>query len=143
MSVEFEEDDSYEIGWSEEDGLAMQEQHRSKMSGKFIRNFKWMQEQVHTTAKAKGWHDSPRTHGEFIALMHSELSEALEHARVNPQNSKDDKLPNRPGVEVELADCIIRIMDYAEWHGFDVGGAIVAKADYNRGRSYRHGNKLL
>src|SRR5690348_3319725 len=49
-----------------------------------------------------------RNVGEMIALMHSELSEALEGYR---KGEKDDHLPNRPAVEVELADALHRIFD--------------------------------
>ena len=37
--------------------------------------------EVHENAKAHGWHDEQRTFGEIIALIHSELSEALEFER--------------------------------------------------------------
>lgn len=49
-----------------------------------------------------------RNVGEMIALMHSELSEALEAHR---KNLMDDKLPHFHGIDVELIDCIIRAMD--------------------------------
>lgn len=49
-----------------------------------------------------------RNVGEMIALMHSELSEALEAHR---KNLMDDKLPHMHGIDVELVDCIIRAMD--------------------------------
>lgn len=66
-----------------------------------------------------------------IALMHSELSEALEGFR---KNLMDDHLPNRKMVEVEFADTIIRILDTAGYLGLDVGGAILEKLDYNAQR---------
>lgn len=49
-----------------------------------------------------------RNVGEMIALMHSELSEALEAHR---KNLMDDKLPQFHGIDVELVDCIIRACD--------------------------------
>jgi len=49
-----------------------------------------------------------RNVGEMIALMHSELSEALEAHR---KDLMDDKLPMYHGIDVELIDCIIRCMD--------------------------------
>jgi hypothetical protein len=60
--------------------------------------------------------------------MHSELSEALEALRID---SWDDKLPKRKGAEVELADAVIRILDFAEARGMDIGGALVEKLAYN------------
>lgn len=72
-----------------------------------------------------------------IALIHSELSEAMEAHREG--NRFDDKLPERSGIEVELADAVIRIMDLAGALGLDVGGAIGDKMKYNESRPYKHG----
>lgn len=72
-----------------------------------------------------------RNFGEMIALMTSELSEALEAHR---KNLMDDKLPHRHGVEVELADAVIRIFDTAAGLGYDIGTAIVEKCYYNANR---------
>jgi NTP pyrophosphatase (non-canonical NTP hydrolase) len=63
--------------------------------------------------------------------MHSELSEALEGIR---KGKRDDHLPHRLAVEVELADAVIRIMDYCGARGLDLGGAMGEKLAYNKQR---------
>jgi len=73
-----------------------------------------------------------RNVGELLALVHSEISEALEGHR---KNLMDDKLPHRPMFEVELADTIIRIFDIAGGLGLDLGGAYEEKLAYNSQRA--------
>lgn len=66
-----------------------------------------------------------------LCLTHSEISEAMEGHR---KNLKDDKLPHRSMLEVELADAMIRIMDLAGALGLDLGGALVEKLEFNTQR---------
>ena len=91
-----------------------------------------VQDKLHGQARAMGWHDKPREIGTLIALCHSELSEALEGAR---KDLFDDHLPDRKMIEVELADCIIRILDMAGSLDLDVAGAIAEKHQYNANRA--------
>lgn len=67
-----------------------------------------------------------------IALIHSEVSEALEGAR---KNLMDDHLPHRKMIEVELADVIIRVADLCGALKLDLGGAVVEKLEYNANRA--------
>ena len=65
---------------------------------------------------------------EKLVLIHSEVSEAMEASR---KNLMDDKLTHRKGVEVELADAVIRILDLAGALELDLAGAIQEKLAYN------------
>lgn len=87
--------------------------------------------------KAGWWNDIQtgeplkRNVGELLMLAVSELAEAMEGHR---KDLMDDKLPHRKMFEVELADTLIRILDMAAGLGFDIGGAMVEKFEYNQTR---------
>jgi NTP pyrophosphatase (non-canonical NTP hydrolase) len=83
------------------------------------------------TAHSKGWHVTPRETGTLLALIHSEVSEALEADRKGDQEN----------FEEELADVCIRIFDLCGSRGIDLEKAIFEKMERNRGRSHKHGGK--
>ncbi|MGE5422739.1 MAG: hypothetical protein ACM3QW_05725 [Ignavibacteriales bacterium] len=121
---------------------------------------------AHDNAVEHGWWEEDRGFGEQIALIHSELSEALEEYR-DGRGTKDvyyeckhpgsfmDGPPEcksgcmickrgKPcGIPIELADTVIRIFDTCGRYGINLEQAIIEKMKYNQGRKYRHGGKIL
>ena len=77
---------------------------------------------------------------EKLCLIHSEVSEAMEASR---KNLMDDKLTHRKGVEVELADAVIRILDLCGALELDLDGAITEKLIFNLTRpDHKIANRL-
>lgn len=102
-------------------------------------------QEAHQTAIEHGWWERPPEFGTLIALCHSELSEALEEYRegqipcrlYHGENGKPE------GIPAELADVVIRIFDICERYHIDLETAILDKMQYNKGRLYKHGGKLV
>ena len=96
--------------------------------------------EIHQNAIDKGFWWEERNIGELIALMHSELSEALEATRHG--NPVDEHCPEFRSFDIELADCIIRILDVCGNRGMDIDGAITAKMEFNKTRPVLHDKKF-
>lgn len=107
-----------------------------------------IQDDVHQLAKDNGWWDDAdiRIVPEKLALIHSEVSEALEEYRNGQMElyfpSKYDDNPKPEGFGVELADAVIRIYDLCGYLGIDLDSLVELKHEYNKSRPYRHGGKL-
>jgi len=103
-----------------------------------------LRDACHKTAVEKGWHDKPRTVGDFLMLMVSELAEALEEYRNGKDIDEVYLVDGKPeGVPVEIADVLIRIFDFCGWYEIDIEQVTLDKMEYNGIRPYRHGGKAL
>lgn len=130
-------------------------------------------QESYARSKRKGWYDGSGEPGsadrnipEMLALIHSEISEALEayrdtsnsltfFHRVSPdggyflsecqyqeQNKASENRPWKPdGFPIELADAVIRIADLCGYLGIDLEKAIRVKSDFNETRPFKHGGK--
>jgi hypothetical protein len=139
--------------------------------------FNDLAKEIHANAVEHGWWGKPvdkstlneptlmvipeRNFGEVLALIHSEVSEALEAWRdgdpinmlyrdhpdgtrcenssrcYGPKGTSEEAKPT--GVPSELADIIIRVLDASAAYGVDIDEAILVKMAYNRTRPFLHG----
>jgi len=107
----------------------------------FIESFNQVSGEACRNAFNKGFREpgAEKNIGEELALVHSELSEALEGIREgNPPSSK---IPEFTKAEAECADAVIRLMDTCYARGWRLAEAILAKHEYNLTRPYKHGGK--
>lgn len=97
--------------------------------------------EIHDNAVSHGWWDEPRNLLEIAALCHSELSEAVEEYRAGHPMvwANEDGKPE--GIATEMADCLIRILDWFGHEGLDADEIVRQKMAYNRGRPYKHGKR--
>lgn len=114
----------------------------------------------------KGWRAEgkpPREVSEFVALLHSEVTEAFEADRNHepviwyeyntpgfvgePFSSRpmleDGTLGKPQGITSELADVIIRVFDMADELNLPLIETILDKHAFNQTRQYRHGGKKV
>lgn len=129
-------------------------------------NINELAQEIHKNAVEHGWWERNRDFPEIAALIHSEVSEAVEewrngkpllYFRVETEQADGTVVPEcrtddgdgdyqrrglKPeGIAAELADAVIRILDYAAAVGIDIDEVIMAKHAYNKDRPYQHGGK--
>ncbi|HET6224629.1 MAG TPA: hypothetical protein VFF27_00025 [Bacteroidia bacterium] len=117
-----------------------------------------LSKEIHENAKSKGFYEDKKNTGEMLALIHSEVSEALEADRLKRycQLSKPDqnvlmgwthdnafKIDYKDKVkgsfDEEMADIIIRVLDMCAFKDIDIDLHIKAKMRYNSAREHKHG----
>lgn len=109
-----------------------------------------LQQDAHDVACAKGfWREDcgHHTNGTKLALIHTEVSEVLEAVRFAPEprdlsvGPRSNKIPQFSEAEEELADVLLRVLDFARARHMRLFEAAQAKLDYNRTRPIMHGGK--
>jgi len=120
-----------------------------------------LQKRCGEAAAAKGFHEDRPLDGRIepnrlrdwqgnkLMLIVSEVAEAQDELRKGnsayhtyyPGNRED--LPWKPeGVPSELADVVIRVLDFCYTEGIDLEAIIEEKLAYNATREYKHGKKF-
>lgn len=132
-----------------------------------MKSLNQLRDEAHENARAHGFHDTDVSMGDSIALMHTELSEAFEEYRKGAPISRvcyerkyrstldgseqteevayaDAPVGSKPvGIPSEMADVIIRILDFCGKHKIDIERAVTEKMAYNATRPFRHGGKIV
>jgi len=114
---------------------------------------------IHKCAQEKGWWDyKPQSNATDFSNGHiatklllatGELSEAFEEIRAGKRpdeiyykDSKETGTKKPEGVPIEIADCIIRLLDLCEYWNIDIEKALEVKMAFNEQRPYKHGGKV-
>lgn len=108
----------------------------------------WLAKQINVWANLKGFWDFTKTEGVLpdsklvkntkLLLAVSEITECMEGLR-KPVKSQLEDFTNE---EEEIADTIIRLLDYAAQYDLRIGEAVIAKMAFNEGREYKHGKSF-
>lgn len=112
--------------------------------GRSTRSLANMASEVAAWTQRKGWRPDPtRAFGDDIALIHSEVSEALEAYRIRGVEGYTDPDGKPDDVGSEFADVLIRLLDASAAYGIDLEAEYERKMAYNEKRPWRHGGKRL
>lgn len=119
----------------------------------------WAKE-IHENAVEHGWWEEERPLPEVLMLIVSELAEALEEARAGDKmngriscmhyysgggyvaDAPTNCCKKPEGIAVEVADALIRILDWCGHEGIDIERIVREKHEYNKTRPYKHGKRF-
>lgn len=114
---------------------------------------------IYTANRAKGFHEQQQHPAVYLMLIVSELAEALEadrkgkytnpdaaawmHACCDDGHKYEEHFPQhiKDTHEDEIADALIRILDYCGNFGIDIESHVRWKLEYNKTREHKHGKK--
>lgn len=106
-------------------------------------NIREIQTELYADIRSKGFMTAHVPIPEQCALIHSEISEALEAYRNNEPVSWTDNNGKPQGIASEYIDAIIRLFNYCSHLGIDVEYELNRKMMYNKSRPHKHGGKLI
>lgn len=87
---------------------------------------------IHATATEKGWWDRDAGTDALIVLDESlELQREFAHGIGHHESTQ---CPGYRNDEIECADVIIAALSLARQQGWNIGGAVLAKAEFNKTR---------
>ncbi len=96
---------------------------------------------IHDLHVKKGFYVEDRSVSHLMGLVMTELAEIVEDDRKFESDRKSEKIPEFTKEEEEVADAIIRLLDFAGHRMLRIGAAIVAKHEYNATRPPLHGKR--
>lgn len=109
-------------------GYSVQETSKQPVSDIGIKELTFA---IHAVNVGNGFYDEPVNRGTFLALVHSEVSEALEA----------DRKGDEENFKEELADVIIRVLDRCGFENIDISKEVVKKMEANKRRGHKHGKR--
>ena len=106
-----------------------------------VKTIKDIQDELWETYCANGWNELKLTPLENHALITTEIAEATEAVRLGI--AAITIIDGKPeGEAIELADAMIRILNYFTEMGWDAEFLINLKNDYNKTRPKLHGKRM-